>query len=370
MRKIIDAVVALLGERTKLLEFELRESFARRYTSLSGDASSDFIRVYTPSAFQGTLKKFYRQLRLHGLEDEFLKKRTINIITDDIPMLKVLLKRSKSHEGFNIIYVSKLNDIVDSLNTWPVILVFYSDEELIRAVGILKEKHISYIPLAAMKLTARYFHKNKTALRVLEESKKLPSSKFDLRDFENIIQALELTKRVRGDIVEVGVYKGRSAQVICEYCKRIGSDKNIFLLDTYDGIVFKTAKTSSDISWYKTHQQASDPVSITDQVRSFLSGYDYGLVQADITQDSLPTSIKQVSFCNIDVDLDESTYCALSKIAPLIQPGGIIICEDAGHTPALAGAAYAVDRFIKSDLGAHFTPVYMWSGQYMMVRIS
>jgi hypothetical protein len=53
-----------------------------------------------------------------------------------------------------------------------------------------------------------------------------------------------------------------------------------------------------------------------------------------------------------------------------MQIGGIMICEDAGHTPALVGAALALEQFLDSDLGAGFTPVHMTSGQTFLVRHS
>jgi hypothetical protein len=60
----------------------------------------------------------------------------------------------------------------------------------------------------------------------------------------------------------------------------------------------------------------------------------------------------------------------LTRIAPLMQIGGIMICEDAGHTPALVGASLALEQFLDSDLGAGFTPVHMTSGQTFLVRHS
>ena len=59
---------------------------------------------------------------------------------------------------------------------------------------------------------------------------------------------------------------------------------------------------------------------------------------------------------------------AAIKVAPRIAPGGIMIFEDAGHTPPLGGARLAVADFLESDAGRHFVPIYMQSGQMFLVR--
>jgi hypothetical protein len=50
--------------------------------------------------------------------------------------------------------------------------------------------------------------------------------------------------------------------------------------------------------------------------------------------------------------------------------GGIMICEDAGHTPALIGARLALDNFLKSEQGKFFIPVHMTSGQVFLIRVA
>jgi hypothetical protein len=90
----------------------------------------------------------------------------------------------------------------------------------------------------------------------------------------------------------------------------------------------------------------------------------------NIISDPLPSEIKNISMCNIDVDMLEAVESAFEKIAPLMSVGGIMICEDAGHTPSLIGARLALDNFLSSSLGKKFTPVFMESGQVFLIRHS
>ncbi len=47
-----------------------------------------------------------------------------------------------------------------------------------------------------------------------------------------------------------------------------------------------------------------------------------------------------------------------------------MICEDAGHLPALMGARFALQDFIVSDAGKAFMPVHQTSGQVFLVKYS
>lgn len=64
----------------------------------------------------------------------------------------------------------------------------------------------------------------------------------------------------------------------------------------------------------------------------------------------------------------EAVLFALFKIAPKIVTGGIMIVEDPGHTPALIGARVALEKFLYSNEGKLFTPIYMESGQFFLIK--
>jgi hypothetical protein len=80
----------------------------------------------------------------------------------------------------------------------------------------------------------------------------------------------------------------------------------------------------------------------------------------------LPREIKGIVICNIDVDMYESTKSALEKVKNKIVEGGIIIIEDYGHTPCLAGANMAVREFMRRN--KQFRGIYMQSGQMFLIK--
>jgi macrocin-O-methyltransferase TylF-like protien len=248
-----------------------------------------------------------------------------------------------------------------------VILACNSDELALQAIALVRcRKNMTYYGADRVAPTARYFHRNEIARKVLKDAASLGLDKFDLSDFENIIQAIDASRPVAGDYLEIGVYKGSSAYVALDYMQRAGVKRRCFFLDTFSGFDYAEAKTSSDAAWQNTHGEAT-----YEGAKSFLSRFQvpHEVIKANIVTDPLPASITAVALCNIDVDMYEAVLAALNKVAPLVSAGGIIIAEDQGHTPLLLGAYAAVTEFLESTAGKSFVPVQLLSGQMFLVKI-
>ena len=212
---------------------------------------------------------------------------------------------------------------------------------------------------------ARFFNKNNVAFRILKEESQQMDGKFDLSDFENIIQAIEITKCLPGFYVEIGTYKGNSARIALRYLKESGVERHAYLLDTFEGFEYKEAEESMDILW----QSFKHTDTSMSQVETYLKDYpNKTLIKTNIISEDLPDEIDQIAVCNIDVDIHEAVYSALVKIAPKIAHRGIIIVEDVGHTPALGGAHLALQQFLGTEEAENFVPIYLMSGQSFLVR--
>lgn len=199
-------------------------------------------------------------------------------------------------------------------------------------------------------------------------------SHFDTTIHENICEALEITKDLDGDYVEIGVYRGGSALTALNYLRDLRDskganvDRKVWCLDTFDGFTYEAAYQSSDVIWNGTHRL--DGVSETmNSIRETLSdvGLDFHLVETNICLDVLPTDIKKIAVANIDVDMYEPTRDSLSKVSPLMVRGGIIICEDPTSTPALYGALLAMEDFLASEEGRKYVKIFKF-GQYFLIR--
>jgi hypothetical protein len=190
------------------------------------------------------------------------------------------------------------------------------------------------------------------------------------QDFVNLTQALYRTRRLSGDVVEVGCFRGSSGSVMLDYA----ANKNLparhfWFFDVFQGFDYDEALASSDATWANTHATEGDAI-VRQRLERKAGANQVTVKKLNIITDELPGELGPIAVANIDVDLYEAVLAGLTRIGPLMQIGGIMICEDSGHTPALVGAALALEQFLDSDLGAGFTPVHMTSGQTFLVRHS
>ena len=190
----------------------------------------------------------------------------------------------------------------------------------------------------------------------------------------NICQALEQTKQLVGDYVEIGVYKGCTALTALNYMKHANIKRKSYFLDTYDGFNYTEAELSSETHWNKqnNHHQLFGPDRTMAYIQNILSEecpqQDFLLVQSNICRDELPSSIQHIALANLDVDLYEATRDGLNKLAPKIVKGGIIMAEDPVSTPGLIGAFYAMEKFLETPLGKSFMKLHLGQ-QYFLIRM-
>jgi len=218
-----------------------------------------------------------------------------------------------------------------------------------------------------------YVYDNATALQTLErqylQQHLAGYAKFEdpgsSEDFANLCQALETTRHVPGAVVEFGCFRGSSTSVMLDYALSAGLDREFHIFDIFDGFTYEEARKSPDAMWQGTHKTEG-----YDIVRQRLEAIGYPklkVYKANVITAPLPPEITQIAIANVDVDLYEAVRAGLEKVADLIPPGGIIICEDAGHTPNLIGARLALQEFMQSPRGRRFTQILLASGQAFLV---
>jgi Macrocin-O-methyltransferase (TylF) len=190
------------------------------------------------------------------------------------------------------------------------------------------------------------------------------------QDFVNLTQALYRTRRLSGNVVEVGCFRGSSGSVMLDYAANKNlPPRHFWFFDVFQGFDYEEALVSSDVIWANSHATEGDAI-VRQRLEQKAGANQVTVKKLNIITDELPDALGPIAVANIDVDLYEAVLAGLTRIAPLMQIGGIMICEDAGHTPALVGAALALEQFLDSELGAGFTPVHMTSGQTFLVRHS
>lgn len=188
-------------------------------------------------------------------------------------------------------------------------------------------------------------------------------------DFGNLLQIIDNAKNVDGDFVEIGCYFGSSTCVMAKYLAENNIQKKFFVYDTFSGFDYKAAYKSFDNSWVDTHS-TDGKIAVENRVKSRLQSLSNNLqvYKKNIINPDALKEVKKISFANIDVDLYEATYSSLVQVHQKLSVNGIIVLEDAGHTPWLLGAKIALEEFLEGDGKKKYHVMQMESGQYILIR--
>ena len=188
------------------------------------------------------------------------------------------------------------------------------------------------------------------------------SSKFINASIPNrwaIIQSLEHVKKnkIKGDIVETGVFHGGGLILINDILKYLKLKKKIWGYDTFEGIPNQSLKHDRILGNKSINKkETKQKINLTiypeiDTVKKNLKKNGFlkipKLVQGDTKKTlkikkNLP---KKISFLRLDTDFYESTLNELKIFFPLLSKNGILLIDDYGHH---SGCKKAVDKYFKN----------------------
>jgi macrocin-O-methyltransferase TylF-like protien len=150
-----------------------------------------------------------------------------------------------------------------------------------------------------------------------------------------------IENEIPGDIVECGVARGGSAALLALALKGLGSDRVLWVCDTFEGIPAATEDDPPEAQQY-TGQLRGDYEDVKRLFRD-LGILDNCILVKGLFQDTLPTlKIKEIALLHLDGDWYESTKSGMESLYDKVSPGGIIQIDDYGHW---AGCRKAVDEF-------------------------
>ena len=146
-----------------------------------------------------------------------------------------------------------------------------------------------------------------------------------------LCQHLTETDSLPGPILEIGCEQGRTTVFLNRHLEVIKSKRKYICIDTFDGF------TTGDIE-FEVRRRASDERFLAGQFRAGAkSTFEKTLkfngikratvIQADVNHYDF-SSVDEVSFCFIDVDLFRPVTSALHKIWPKMAVNGVIMVHD------------------------------------------
>lgn len=154
-----------------------------------------------------------------------------------------------------------------------------------------------------------------------------------------------VTNDIAGDIVECGTARGGSAALMGLTLRQLGSDRSLWVFDTFAGLPPPTEKDPDyDIARHFTGTCRGE----LDEVKSLfkrLGIFDRVCFVEGLFQETLPTSsISSIAVLHVDGDWYESVRSCLEALYDRVSFGGVIQIDDYGHW---AGARKAVEEFFK-----------------------
>lgn len=179
-----------------------------------------------------------------------------------------------------------------------------------------------------------------------------PLTKPDLVYVKEFLRLLEETEGVEGDVVECGVWIGRSLALISGSLRRMRSRRVVHGFDSFKGFPSPTTMDRRDDgTLYEKVREGyfSDTTEEIVRARLRLVGMqDRVILHKGYFAETLPRySSPKVSFAHLDCDLYESYRVCLEYLWPKVAPGGIMVFDEM-NAVSFPGGCRAIDKFFSS----------------------
>lgn len=284
-----------------------------------------------------------------GNKREFFKNRfEIDFLITDIPIKKLSKKIQLKFKDKIFKNLKKFKNT--EIKNRFFFIFFSTDDQVLPILKKIQENNGYYVPHFCDRKTF-YRHTDRVCKKLFINLKEeyYTSKRNHIGVTENIFEALSLVGDIKGNIIEIGVYEGRSLKIINDAYKLLFKNKrtkkkSIYGFDTFEGFI--NEKNESDTIWQNTHKLFNYQKNLKNILRR-VNDTKVKLIKKDIIKDKIP--LKRISFAMIDVDSYSATYNALHKVHKVLCKRGIIMLEDPASTPHLYSAFLAMEKFLEKN---------------------
>lgn len=164
--------------------------------------------------------------------------------------------------------------------------------------------------------------------------------------------------KIPGDFVECGVWRGGNGIIAKKIFEHLGSNKNVWMFDTFEGMTKPTvfdikakSKISAEKKFFESQKKNYNEwcyASLDDVqdniIKSGLSLNSFTFIKGDVceTLKQIENIPNQISVLRLDTDWYESTKNELEVLYPKLNNKGVLIIDDYG---SWEGARKAVDEY-------------------------
>lgn len=174
---------------------------------------------------------------------------------------------------------------------------------------------------------------------------------------EILLELLEKTLDVKGDVVEFGCYRGDTSVLLerrLEKYRNENHDKTLKLLWIYDSFEGLPAKTKEDSSAAGDQFKAGELLVTKREVIEKFKRYGLKIprIRKGFFEDLNPDEDvpEKISYAFLDGDLYTSIKTSLKLVENRMAKDGIIIVHDYNN-PELPGSSRAVDEWLRAHPG-------------------
>jgi hypothetical protein len=293
------------------------------------------------------------------------------VLTDDPSLLAL----EHVHYGEDLAAITRLVEALrPALGGQMLLLCFNSDALASQVVLLLDRLRIRFRPGGPARPVAPYWRTNDAARDTIRELWAADGMNFgtvfEVEDYQYLMQVIAETRALPGDYVEIGVSRASSARIALHFMRKLGIARRCFFLDTFDGFNYPEAFASADCYWRgdgTTWGQEQRAAAAIAPYADPDAGRPVRVIRANVMAGPLPDEIGAIAVANIDVDMLGAVRAAMLQVHPRLVRGGVMVLEDAGHTPLLYGARAAVDEFAAQH-GHRYFKLHLSSGQVLFIK--
>lgn len=167
------------------------------------------------------------------------------------------------------------------------------------------------------------------------------------------------TRRLEGDIVEVGVWRGGTGAILA---KAAGDTATVYLCDTFEGVV----KAGKMDSVYRGGEHSDTSESVVAGLMEQLQIANYKIVKGIFPEEGgAKVDSEKIKICHIDVDVYQSAKDIFDWVWPKMVSGGVVVFDDYGFA-ACEGITTLVNELRSQVKNAFF--VYNINGHGLLVK--
>lgn len=164
-----------------------------------------------------------------------------------------------------------------------------------------------------------------------------------------LVELLESTLHLDGDVIECGVFRGASLMMSCRSLIDHAPAKRVYACDSFEGFP-QDGVSDEDVSLFRfkfrLRRKFTVAGDVPDRLERFFAAYGVdGHIVKGFFSDTLPRFAgHRFCFMHIDCDLYESHLDCLNLLYDKLAPGGVAVFDDYAQ-PKWPGATKAIDEF-------------------------